>query len=193
MRRASDQLAVGDSHLAVESAVLAFQTARTQRSHGLVSSTWMFLLDTMAADPDAPLSTDYREYVEGAFSWAETMPDEIQVWFFPALIPHLDRLALHRLVDRATARAAMAQQWIDAGNINVKTRAQAFHIDDLAAGRSIDPRALAVERSAVFYADEGYDPTGATLDHAASLWRKAGREDRAIFLEDLAETMRSLG
>lgn len=193
MRRASDQLIAGDTEEAVESASLAFQTARAQRSLSLLSSTWMFLLDTMAADPDATLSMDYRECVEGAFSWAETMPDEIQVWFFPALVPHLDRLALRRLVDRANARAAAAQRWLDAGNMNVKTRVQAFHIDDLAAGRTIDPRALAVERSATFYVDEGFDPTGATLDDAASLWRNAGREDRASFLEDLAETIRSPG
>ncbi len=193
MQVASHQLVVGDTQLAVESAVLAFQTARAQRSHGLLSSAWMFLLDTMAADPDAPLSMDYREYVEGAFFWAETMPDEIQVWFFPALVPHLDRLALRRLVDRANASAATAQRWLSAGNMNVKTRVEAFQLDDLAAGRPVEPKALAVERSAAFYVDEGFDLTGATLDDAASLWRNAGREDRARFLENLANELRSRG
>lgn len=51
---------------------------------------------------------DYREAVEGGFAWAETMPEEIQVWLFPALGEHLERLGFCRLVDRARARSASA-------------------------------------------------------------------------------------
>jgi hypothetical protein len=75
--------------------------------------------------------------------------------------------------------------------MNVRTRVQEFHIEDLAAGRRIDPDAIAMERMATLYVDELFDPAGATLDQAASLWRSARREERAEFLEALAEEVRS--
>lgn len=191
MEEASVHLTHGEREQAIQPATQAFKSARAQRSFGLLSSAWMFLLDTYATDPDAVLSMEYREYVEGAFSWAETMPEEIQVWFFPALVPHLERLAFRRLVDRARTRIEAAQKWLAAGNMNVRTRVQEFHVEDLAAGRTIDPNAIAMERMATLYVDELFDPTGATLDQAASLWRSAGRGDRAEFLEALAVEVRS--
>ena len=44
--------------------------------------------------------------------------------------------------------------------MNVRTRVQEFHVEDLAAGRTIDPDAIAMERMATLYVDELFDPTG---------------------------------
>ena len=185
--RASQLLLVGEARGAVEAATEAFRLARAQRSHHLVSDTWLFLLETQAADPDAVLTIEYRAAVEGAFEWAETMPDEIQVWFFPALEPHLERLAFRRLVERARKRSDSARAWLSKGNVNVRTRVQQFHLDDLKNGRFIEPKALAMDRMAAFYADELFDPSGQLLRQAAGQWRGVGRDDRAAFLEGLAD------
>ncbi len=193
MSRASELLRVNDTRGAAEAAFDAFGTARTQRSHQLVSATWLFLLDTLAADPDAVLAIEYRAAVEGAFEWAETMPEEIQVWLFPALEPHLERLAFRRLVDRARKRSASANAWLAKGNLNVRTRVQQFHLDDLKNDRLIEPRALALDRMAAFYADELFDPSGDLLRQSAQQWRSVGRDDRAEFLEGLADEVADRG
>jgi len=193
MDEASDALLAGDTQRAAEAASEAFHLARAQRSHQLVSDAWLFLLDTLAADPDSILTMDYREHVEGAFYWAETMPEEIQVWLFPALVPHLERLGLQRLVERANLRSESATAWLRRGNLNVRTRIQQNHLDDLTDGRSIDARALAVERMAAFYADELLDPEAELFRQAARIWRQAGRDDRASFLDDLATEIRARG
>ena len=185
--RASELLRVGDTGGAAAAASEAFSVARAQRSHQLVSDTWLFLLDTLAADPDAILTMEYRRAVEGAFEWAETMPDEIQVWFFPALEPHLERLAFRRLVERAKKRSASAKAWLTKGNLNVRTRVQQFHLEDLKNDRFIEPKALAMDRMAAFYADELFDPSGDLLRQSAEHWRTVGRDDRAAFLEGLAD------
>ena len=187
--RASELLRVGDTRGAAEAAFEAFGTARAQRSHQLVSDTWLFLLDTLVADPDAASTIEYRTAVEGAFAWAETMPEEIQVWLFPALEPHLERSAFRRLVERARKRSASANAWLTEGNMNVRTRVQQFHLDDLRNDRLIEPRALALDRMAAFYADERFDPTGDLLRQSARQWRSAGRDDRADFLEGLADEL----
>ena len=168
MQKASEALLAGDTQQAANAALEVFHVARAQRSDQLVSDTWLFLLDTLAADPDSIHTVDYRDHVEGAFYWAETMPEEIQVWLFPALVPHLERLGFRRLVERANMRSESATGWLQRGNLNVRTRIQQNHLDDLANGRSIDPRALAMERMAAFYADELFDPE-------AELLRQAGR------------------
>jgi hypothetical protein len=43
------------------------------------------------------------------FCWAETMPEEIQLWLWLALEPHLKALGFHRLVERARLRRAKAR------------------------------------------------------------------------------------
>jgi hypothetical protein len=189
MDRASELLLAGDTRGAAEAAEVAFSTARAQRSHHLVTGTWIFLLDTRAADPEATLSMDYREQVEGAFAWAETMPEEIQVWLFPALEEHLERLGFRRLVERARTRSRAAAAWLEKGNLNVTTRLQRFHLDDLEHGRALDARAVAGDRTAAFYAQEGFDATGELLRRAAHRWREVGRADRAEFLDGLAHAL----
>jgi len=189
MDRASELLQAGDTRGAAEAAEVAFRTARAQRSHHLVSGTWVFLLDTQAADPDATLSMDYREAVDGAFAWAETMPEEIQVWLFPALEEHLERLGFRRLVERARTRARAATAWLDKGNLNVASRLQRFHLEDLEHGRALDARAVAMDRTAAFYANEGFDATGEHLRVASRAWLALGRDDRADFLTGLADDL----
>ncbi len=191
MEQASDALLAGDTQRAAKAALKAFEVARAQRSHQLVSATWPFLLDALVADPDLIVTVDYREHVEGAFYWAETMPEEIQMWLFPALVPHLKGLGFQRLVDRANQRSESAAAWLQLGNLNVRTRIQQKHLDDLTDRRSIDSRALAMERMAAFYADELFDPAAKLLREAEELWRQAGRGDRALFLDDLATEIRA--
>lgn len=60
MDRASDFLLSGDTHRASDAAWEAFRLARDQRSHPLVSDTWVFLPDTLASDPDAALSIERK-------------------------------------------------------------------------------------------------------------------------------------
>jgi len=193
MDRSAALLVAGDTRNAIQAASEAFGFARSQRSQRLVSEAWMFLLDTYVTEPDAALIPEYRETVEGAFAWGETMPEEIQVWFFPALVPHLEHLALRRLVDRAGKRVEAAKSWLDRGNLNVRTRVQQFHLDDASNHRHLDARAVATERMAAFYADELFDPDGQLLRQAARLWRQAGRDDRADFLDELAHEVADRG
>jgi hypothetical protein len=160
MVSARDLIASGDLAGAADRARGAFRTARAQRSHQLVSEAWIGLIETLAADPDSDHADEFRELVEGAFYWAETMPEELQLWLFPALEPHLESLGLQRLADRAVGRRAKAEAWLARGNLNITTRCQAFHLADLEAGRRIDRRALSLERQAAFYADKLFDGEG---------------------------------
>lgn len=193
MAAARELLASGDLTGAADRARGAFSTARAQRSHQLVSEAWIGLIETLAADPKSDHSDEFREVVEGAFYWAETMPEEIEVWLCPALEPHLQSLGLTRLADRAGARRGKAEAWLAKGNLNVTTRCQRFHLADLEAGRPIDRRALSLERQAAFYADELFDGEGVALEIAAARWREAGRDDRADFLIGLAMEQRKRG
>lgn len=52
--------------------------------------------------------------MEGAFYWAETMPEEV-LWLMLALEPHLDALRLGRLIERARARRETMTAWLDTG------------------------------------------------------------------------------
>ncbi len=193
MQRASEYLVAGDTLRAADAARDAFGAARAQRSHQLLSDAWTFLLDVLAADPDALLSSGYREAVEGAFAWGETMPEEIQVWFFPAIEPHLDRLAYRRLVHRSRVRTSSAAKWLERGNVNASARLQRLHLDDLQNDRIIDLKAVAMERTAAFYADELFDPEGTLLRQAARLWQQAGREDRAAVINKIADDLAGRG
>jgi hypothetical protein len=185
LRAAAASLATRDTGLAVVHARLAFKAARAQRSFNLMSRTWLFLLDALALDPTSSKSLEYQESVEGAFYWAETMPEEIQTWLFPAIQPHLARLELTRLLKRASSRTVKAQEWLDLGNRNLRSQVEAFHLADVEAGRLIDVEARKLERTGAFYYDELFDPTGEILKAAATLWRGAERSDRADFLEQL--------
>ncbi|MGB8197321.1 MAG: hypothetical protein WCF25_09990 [Acidimicrobiales bacterium] len=185
VQAAAASLAEDDTKSAVVHARLAYKTARAQRSFSLMSRTWLFLLDTLAADPNLSESFEYQEYVEGAFYWAETMPEEIQIWLFPAIQPHLSRVGLTSLVHRASSRTFEAQEWLELGNRNLRTRIDEFQLADLEAGRPIDAEARKLEREGAFYFDESFDPSGEILKAAATLWRGAGRSDRAEFLEQL--------
>jgi hypothetical protein len=160
------RLTDGDLKGAADAARQAFKVARSQRSHQLISEAWVSLLETLAADPENDLTTEYREHVEGAFYWAETMPEEIQVWFLIALEPHLQALGFRRLVERSDAIRARATKWLER-SLNVSTRLQAFQLSDLEAGRKIDRRCL------------------------AAAWRQAGRPDRADFVAALADEVRN--
>ena len=191
MARARQLLGIGDLKEAAEAARHGFSAARSQRSHLLMSEAWVVLLEVLAADPDNDLTLEYRETVEGAFYWAETMPEEIQLWLLVALEPHLTGLGFRRLVDRARARREKAATWLQLGNINVGTRLQAFHVTDLETGRPVDRKALALERTAAFYADQHFDPQVLMLDDAAEAWRRAGRPDRADFVSGLAAEIRT--
>lgn len=73
--------------------------------------------------------------------------------------------------------------------MNVATRLQQFHLEDLDHDRLLDARAVALDRTAAFYAAEGFDPTGEHLRSAASRWRTVNRPDRATFLEGLANDL----
>ncbi|HUE06419.1 MAG TPA: hypothetical protein VMP41_03255 [Acidimicrobiales bacterium] len=190
MTAARELLGQGDLKAAADSARRAFAAARSQRSHQLISEAWITLLETLAADPENDLTIEYREHVEGAFSWAETMPEEIQVWFLIALEPHLEALGFRRLVDRSQALRAKAQKWLQR-SLNVSARLQTFQLADLEAGNPVDRRCLALERSAAFYADELFDPQAMMLDDAALAWERAGRPDRAAFVAALAEEIRT--
>ena len=185
MQAAAIDLATGDVESALVNARLAFKTAQAQRSFNLMSRTWLFLLDTLAIVPSPSHSLEYLELAEGAFYWAETMPEEVQTWLFPAIQPHLERLGLTRLLDRSTARTARAQEWLDLGNRNIRTRIDEFQLADFAAGRSIDAEARKMERMGAFYFDELLDVTGEMLKAAATMWRGANRSDRANFIEQL--------
>ena len=189
-RSALDALAIGDTTAAVAAGREAYRIARSHRAHQLLSEAWIPFVEALAADETLASSDEYREHVEGAFAWAETMPEEIQRWFFPALVPHLEALGDDRLVKRATEAGERASKRVQTGVLNVRLRSQAFHLDDLTAGRTIDRRALAMERMGALYADDLYDPDGLMLLDAAKLWLAAGRDDRAIFLEDLAAELR---
>jgi hypothetical protein len=184
---------MGDLAGAAEAARRAYAAARAQRSNQLVSEAWIGLIETLAANPDNDLTLEFREAVEGAFYWAETMPEEIQVWMFVALVPHLQALGFRRLVDRAEQRRERASAWLAQGNVNVMTRCQEFHLTDLAGERPLDRPALALERQAAFLADELFDPEGRQLDVAADRWRQVGRDDRADFLASLAAELRARG
>lgn len=186
-------LAIGDLAGAADAARNAFTAARAQKSHQLVSEAWIGLIETLAADADNDLTIHFREAVEGAFYWAETMPEEIQVWMFAALVPHLQALGFRRLVDRAETRRERASAWLAKGNVNAMTRCGEFHLADLAASRPLDRRALAMERQAAFLADELFDPEGRQLEVAAARWREVGRDDRADFLVSLAGELRERG
>ena len=125
------------------------------------------------------------------------MPEEIQAWLFPALIPHLHALTTDleshgcRLLEqRALDRAAKAQSWLDKGSINVHTALQTLQLDDLAAGRPIDRHSLALERMAAFYASALFDPTGEMLAEAARAWARAGRPDRAALIQGIIDKLR---
>jgi hypothetical protein len=149
LERARHRVASGDLRGAAEAARGAFATARSQRSHQLVSEAWIGLIETLAADPDNDLTVEFRQAVEGAFYWAETMPEEIQVWVFAALEPQLQALGFRRLVHRARARRDGASAWLAMGNVNVIARCQEFHLEDLAAGRGVERRARALERGRI--------------------------------------------
>jgi hypothetical protein len=185
VQAAAASLAEGDTEAAVVHARLAYKSAREQRSFNLMSRTWLFLLDALAVNPTSSNSSEYQEYVEGAFYWAETMPEEIQTWLFRAIQPHLARLGLTRLADRATSRTVKAQEWLDLGNRNLRIRIEEFQLADLKAGRPIDAEARKMERTGAFYFDELFDPSGEILKAAATMWRGAGRHDRAEFLDEL--------
>src|SRR5262249_4928797 len=122
MARAQGSLSAGELATATGEAKRAFELARAQRSHRLVSEAGILLVEVLAADPDRDSTLDYRDHVEGAYYWAETMPEEIQVWFLLALVPHLAALGFRRLVDRAEQRRVRADAWLRSGNLNVLTR-----------------------------------------------------------------------
>ncbi len=129
----------------------------------------------------------YHQAAEDAFYWAETMPEEIQVWLSPALRPHLLAVKLPRLEARAATRCGKAQAWLSRGNLNVAARVQALDIEDMARGLVVDHRLRTQERQAAFYADEHWDATGDMLRIVARAWRDAGRADRAQALEAIAD------
>ena len=166
----------------------AFKIARSNRSHKLLSEAWITLIEALAPSPSAD---DYGDHVEGAFEWAETMPQEIQLWLLPALEPHLRNLGLDRLADRAQKGRDRAEKWLSLGNMNVLPRIQSFHLDDLARGRHIDPRALGLERQGAAFADELWDLEGDILLMAADAWDAANRSDRGDFLRELVTEMRA--
>jgi hypothetical protein len=111
MERARTALRDGRSQDALEAAEEAWQRARTQRSHRLLSEGYAFLLDVMAETGLAEPAR-YHQAAEDAFYSAETMPEEIQVWLFHALRPHLlavnlprCRAAEHRTASGARLRS----------------------------------------------------------------------------------------
>jgi len=188
MSEALAALAAGKSGEAADAARDAFAAARAQRSHSLKSEAYVVLIEVLAVLPDD--ADEYRATVEDAFYWAETMPEEIQVWLFVAVTPHLAELGLGRLADRARGRTARANAWLER-SINVQVRLQQVHLADVAAGRKVDRAALALERTAAFYADEMFDADGAMLDDAAAAWRAVGRPDRADRVTEIATELRS--
>jgi hypothetical protein len=186
MERARTALRDGRSQDALEAAEEAWQRARTQRSHRLLSEGYAFLLDVMAETGLAEPAR-YHQAAEDAFYWAETMPEEIQVWLFHALRPHLLAVNLPRLEARAASRCEKAEAWLSRGNLNVATRVQALDIEDMARGwLSTIACALRNGRRRC-YADELWDATGEVLRIVARSWRDAGRADRAEALEAIAD------
>jgi hypothetical protein len=93
------------------------------------------LAETGLAEPSR-----YPPVAEDAFYWAETMPEEIQVWPFHALRPHLLAVNLPRLEARTASRCDKARAWLSMGNLNVATRVQALDIEDMARGLVINHR-----------------------------------------------------
>jgi hypothetical protein len=144
----------------------------------------------MAEVPDVDVE-DYRDVTEGAFRWGETMPEEIQVWFFARLDPHLVRIKDELLIRWAREHLDRAKAWRGLGNVNITTRLAEIHLKDQEAGVDVDRRALSLERMGAFYADELFDPEGNMLLAAAERWRNAGRLDRATALEELVAQLRN--
>ena len=190
--RSRDLLASGQTTDAVAEGRAAFKLARSNRSHWPLSDAWLAFVEALAADQPSESETEYLEVTKGAFYWAETMPEEIQIWLLPGLLPHLDRLGLDRLEERAGTMVRRAQDWLTHSR-NVSARIEQMNVADAVAGRPIDERARAAERMAVFYADEGWDSDGALLSQAANMWATAGREDRARFLQGLAAELAARG
>jgi hypothetical protein len=191
MQRSRSFLAESNSVAAIEAAREAFALARRHRAHQLLSEAFVIYVTALAADEQAVDTDEYRETVEGAFGWAETMPEEIQVWLFPFLVPHLAVIGEPRLASNAAEGGARSDERLAAGTINVRYRCQTHHLDDVAAGARIDAKALSMERMGALYADDLFDTEGLMLLDAAMLWRSAGRDDRAEFIEDLVAEIRS--
>lgn len=194
VRAVHEALIVGDARSAVADGREAFRLARGYRAHQLLSEAWVAYieaLDAAVAQEDADAG-EYAEVVEGGYAWGETMPEEIQRWFMPFLVPHLEAIGERRHAQRAAAIGERAAQLLGAGRVNVGDRCRQFHLDDLEAGRVIDPAALAAERRASFYVDELFDPGAEMLAEAAGLWRSAGRPDRAAHLDALVAAVRRL-
>jgi hypothetical protein len=182
-------LDANDAPAAIGEAAQALKVAKSSRAHWPISEARRTLVDALAQGRRESESDDYRLEAKRAFYWAETMPEEIQVWLFDALVPHLERLGLENLRDRARKGSELAEAWLGRGNLNVATRIGRFHLSDVRSAQKIDQRALSLERMAAFYADEMWDPNGELLREAARLWQKAGRSDRSAFLVSLADEL----
>jgi hypothetical protein len=183
-----EHLRSGDVKAALLEARKAYDLARSNRGHQLTSEAWLALVEALAAVEGT--RDEYREHAEGLFYWTETMADEIQLWLYPALDHHLEVLGLENLVARARTGRERAEKWLKAGNLNASTRIHAFHLEDVAAGRPVSAKALAIERQAAFYVDEMFDDNGIGLEQASKAWEESGRPDRAAFLRSLVADLK---
>jgi hypothetical protein len=185
----TDKLVSETRHLSAEGrhvealacAQRSFSAARSAKFVQLISETWILLLDAFAR-ADLRDEQEYREHVEGGFAWAETTPEEIEVWIFSALTPHLAYFGMTRQIERGRLRAERAASYVEQNNTPDLAKLHAtLNLDDLRNGRTIDFVALQAERTAI--GEWKHDEGSQLLREAIRLWRVAKRDDRAAKLE----------